>query len=46
MIRFQSMPKTTFLPSIATTASASTMIGKASMMSMKRWMIMSIRPPK
>ena len=46
MIRFQSIPKTTFLPISPTTASASTMMGKARMTSMKRWTIMSVRPPK
>jgi len=41
-----SMPNSTDLRSAATTTSASTMIGKASKMSTKRWIQASILPPK
>jgi hypothetical protein len=40
------MPATMNLRSAATTTSASTMIGKASRMSTKRWIQSSILPPK
>ena len=46
MIRLTSMSKMTAERTAATTTSASTMIGKASSMSMKRWIQSSTLPPK
>ena len=45
-IRLKSMPSHWRLPSTATTTMASTMIGNDSMMSTRRWMALSMRPPK
>ena len=45
-IRLKSMPSSWRLPSTATTTMANTMMGKDSMTSTRRWMALSMRPPK